>query len=42
MPRTVAGVVHIVDAQTFALERDITVAGTPYNIVAVGGSGASH
>ena len=37
-----AGVVHIVDAQTFTLERYIAVAVTPYNIVAVGGSGASH
>lgn len=37
-----AGKLHIVDAATFALEREIPVAGKPYNIVAVGGSGQSH
>lgn len=36
------GLVHIVDAKTFELDRDIPVAGLPYNIVAVGGSGATH
>ncbi|HEY9009886.1 MAG TPA: hypothetical protein VIN06_02605 [Devosia sp.] len=36
------GLVHIVDAASFTLDRDITVAGAPYNIVAVGGSGESH
>lgn len=36
------GVVHIIDASTFTLARDIPVAGAPYNIVAVGGSGESH
>jgi hypothetical protein len=36
------GVVHIVDAESFELEREIAVAGRPYNIVAVGGSGQSH
>ena len=37
-----AGAIHLVDAESFALVRDIAVAGVPYNIVAVGGSGASH
>jgi hypothetical protein len=36
------GRVHIVDAETLTLERDISVPGNPYNIVAVGGSGAAH
>lgn len=36
------GLVHIVDAASFTLARDIPVAGAPYNIVAVGGSGESH
>jgi hypothetical protein len=36
------GLVHVVDAASFTLARDIPVAGAPYNIVAVGGSGASH
>ncbi len=36
------GLVHIVDAAAFTLARDIPVAGAPYNIVAVGGSGQSH
>jgi len=35
-------VVHVVDAASFTLVRDIPVAGAPYNIVAVGGSGANH
>jgi hypothetical protein len=35
-------VVHVVDAASFTLARDIPVAGAPYNIVAVGGSGESH
>lgn len=37
-----AGAIHLVDAESFALVRDIAVAGVPYNMVAVGGSGASH
>ncbi len=36
------GLVHIVDASTFELDRDIPVEGLPYNIVAIGGSGATH
>lgn len=37
-----AGTIHLVDAERFVLARDIPVAGAPYNIVAVGGSGVSH
>lgn len=37
-----AGAIHLVDAESFALVRDIALAGTPYNIVAVGGSGHTH
>jgi hypothetical protein len=33
------GVVHVIDAKGFALERDIAVEGKPFNIVAAGGSG---
>lgn len=36
------GLVHIVNASTFELDRDIPVEGLPYNIVAIGGSGATH
>jgi hypothetical protein len=36
------GLLHIVNAKTFELDRDIPVQGLPYNIVAVGGSGAQH
>jgi len=36
------GKVHIVDAEGFTLAKDIAVAGKPYNIVAVGGSGETH
>ena len=36
------GTIHLVDAENFTLARDIAVAGAPYNIVAVGGSGLSH
>lgn len=36
------GVVHVVHAEDFELERDIAVAGTPFAIVAVGGSGEDH
>lgn len=36
------GLVHIIDAESFTLDRDIPVPGAPYNIVALGGSGASH
>jgi hypothetical protein len=34
--------IHVVDAESFALDRDIAVEGMPYNIVALGGSGESH
>ena len=37
-----AGLVHLVDAESFTLARDMAVSGTPYNIVAVGGSGYAH
>lgn len=37
-----AGLVHLVDAESLTLARDIPVAGAPYNIVAVGGSGHTH
>ena len=37
-----AGLVHLVDAESFTLARDMAVSGTPYNIVAVGGSGHAH
>jgi hypothetical protein len=33
---------HLVDAETFVKTREIAVEGTPFNIVAVGGSGAAH
>lgn len=36
------GVVRVVSAETLAEERTIAVEGTPYTIVAVGGSGATH
>lgn len=36
------GLVHLVDTESFTLARDLTVAGAPYNIVAVGGSGHAH
>jgi hypothetical protein len=35
-------VLHVINAEHFALDRDIPLAGKPYNIVAVGGSGAAH
>ena len=35
-------VIHIIDAATFAVVRDIPVAGKPYNLVAVGASGETH
>lgn len=35
-------VIHLVDAATFARSGEITVEGSPYNIVAVGGSGETH
>ena len=37
-----AGVVHLVDIASFTEARTIPVAGAPYNIVAVGGSGTAH
>ena len=37
-----AGKVHLVDAETFEITRDIAVEGLPYTIVAVGGSGTEH
>lgn len=36
------GLVHLVDVETFALAGEIAVAGAPYNIVALGGSGSQH
>ena len=36
------GVIHVVDAESFALDREIAVDGMPYNIVALGGSGENH
>jgi len=36
------GVVHLVDAESFAVTGEIAVEGAPYNIVAVGGSGSQH
>lgn len=36
------GMLHLVNAETFAKSREIKVEGTPFNIVAVGGSGAAH
>ena len=37
-----AGKVHLVDAETLEVTRDIAVEGLPYTIVAVGGSGMEH
>ena len=37
-----AGVVHLVNIASFTESRTIPVAGAPYNIVAVGGSGSVH
>lgn len=37
-----AGLIHMVDAKTFTKSREIAVDGKPYNLVAVGGSGAVH
>ena len=37
-----AGKVHLVDAETFEITRDIALEGLPYTIVAVGGSGTVH
>ncbi|QQR38218.1 zinc metallochaperone AztD [Devosia rhizoryzae] len=37
-----AGVVHLIDAESFTPSRDLPVDGTPYTIVAAGGSGAVH
>lgn len=36
------GKVHLVDAQSFEITRDLAVEGLPFNIVAVGGSGSVH
>jgi len=36
------GLIHIVDAQSFAKTREIAVEGAPFNIVAVGGAGETH
>ena len=36
------GVIHMVDAESFEPTRTIAVEGKPFNIVAVGGSGAVH
>jgi hypothetical protein len=37
-----AGKVHLVDAESFEVARDLSVEGLPYTIVAVGGSGTVH
>ncbi len=37
-----AGRIHVLDADGFAKTREIAVAGKPFNIVAVAGSGAHH
>lgn len=37
-----AGTVHLVDATTFKVTRDLPVEGLPYTVVAVGGSGSVH
>jgi hypothetical protein len=37
-----AGKVHLVDVESFAVTEAIPVQGTPYSIVAVGGSGSQH
>lgn len=36
------GLIHIVDAHSFAKTREIALAGKPFNIVAVGGAGETH
>ena len=36
------GVVHMVDAESFAITGEIAVVGVPYTVVAIGGSGAVH
>jgi hypothetical protein len=37
-----AGKIHLIDAETFELSRDLDVDGMPYTIVAAGGSGTVH
>jgi zinc transport system substrate-binding protein len=37
-----AGEIHVVDAEGFTAEEPIAVEGTPFNLVAVGGSGVHH
>ncbi|ODT83461.1 MAG: hypothetical protein ABS76_03615 [Pelagibacterium sp. SCN 64-44] len=37
-----AGKVHLVDAASFEITRDLAVEGAPFNIVAAGGSGSVH
>ncbi len=37
-----AGTVHVVDAESFEVTRELSVEGLPYTIVAVGGSGTVH
>ena len=37
-----AGTVHVVDAESFEVARELSVEGLPYTIVAVGGSGTVH
>ncbi|MDB6454491.1 hypothetical protein [Falsirhodobacter sp. 20TX0035] len=37
-----AGMVHVVAGDTLKVTQDIAVGGTPYNLVAVGGSGMQH
>lgn len=36
------GMIHLVDAESFAKSGEIAVDGKPFNIVAIGGSGRSH
>jgi hypothetical protein len=36
------GTIHIVDVESLEVEREITVDGAPFNIIAIGGSGQSH
>jgi hypothetical protein len=37
-----AGAVHLVDAKSFTALRQIAVEGSPFNVIAVGGSGETH
>ena len=37
-----AGLVRVLDAETFGELRQIPVEGLPFNVVAIGGAGLSH